>query len=313
MRPELTIVVPCYNEREALPHTIEVLTQKLAQLVGEDKIGDASKILFVDDGSKDETWRIIAEYAATHPAVSGVKLSRNCGHQNALLAGLQHVKSDICISIDADLQDDVNAIDEMVDLYHQGFQIVYGVRAERNSDTFFKRTTAHLFYRSMSWLGVESVEHHADFRLMSRDALAALLSFSEVNAYIRGLVPLVGYKTACVQYRRVERVAGESKYTLSKMLSLAVRGITSFSVVPLRVISVTGLLISLLAALLAVWVIFAKLLGNTSPGWASTTLSIVFIGGVQLLALGVVGEYVGCIYLEVKRRPRYFVEQTTLN
>ncbi|MFD1557817.1 glycosyltransferase family 2 protein [Paraburkholderia silviterrae] len=311
MAPTLTIVVPCFNEEESLPTTAEKLRTKLADLEAEQLVSGESRILFVDDGSHDQTWAIIDELAKASSAYSGVKLSRNVGHQNALIAGLEHVKTDICISIDADLQDDINAIDDMVRRYRLGSHVVYGVRKDRSSDSPFKRNTAQLFYRAMSRLGVESVENHADFRLLSSEALAALLSMREANVYLRGMVPLVGFPAACVYYDRAARFAGQSKYPLKKMLALAVNGVTSLSVVPLRIIAAFGMIMSFFAGLMSLWVIAAKLFGNAVPGWTSTNLIIVFMGGVQMLALGVVGEYVGCIYLEVKRRPKYFVEKAT--
>lgn len=310
MKPDLTIVVPCFNEVDAFPTTLRVLSELLLDLIGKEKIGAGSKLLFIDDGSEDATWSLIEAASATTPLVTGIKLSRNVGHQNALLAGLEHVRTEACVSIDADLQDDVSAIEQMVDKYHEGFQVVYGVRNNRDSDRAFKRNTARLFYRLMARMGVETVQNHADFRLLGAHALRALLSFREVNAYVRGLVPLVGFKTTSVYYRRRQRTAGESKYSLARMLSLAVRGITSFSVVPLRIIAVVGFIVSILSGVLSIWIVLSKLFGNPMQGWASTTLVIFFMGGVQMLALGIVGEYVGCIYLEVKQRPKYFVEAT---
>lgn len=311
MAPTLTIVVPCYNEEESLPTAAQRLHTKLGDMQAEGLISGESLVLFVDDGSRDKTWSTIADLAKMSNAFSGIKLSRNVGHQNALIAGLEHVKTDICISIDADLQDDINAIDEMVRRYRQGSHVVYGVRKDRSSDSLFKRNTAQLFYRAMSKLGVESVENHADFRLLSKEALAALLSMRETNVYLRGMVPLVGFPATCVYYDRFARFAGQSKYPLRKMLALAIKGVTSLSVVPLRIIAGFGMLVSFLSGLMSIWVIAAKLFGNAVPGWTSTNLIIVFMGGVQMLALGVVGEYVGCIYLEVKRRPKYFIEKTT--
>lgn len=310
MKPDLTIVVPCFNEVDAFPTTLRVLSELLLDLIAKAKIGADSKLLFIDDGSADATWSLIEAAAAATPLVTGIKLSRNVGHQNALLAGLEHVRTEACVSIDADLQDDVSAIEQMVDKYHEGFQVVYGVRNNRDSDRAFKRNTARLFYRLMARMGVETVQNHADFRLLGAHALRALLSFREVNAYVRGLVPLVGFRTTSVYYRRHQRTAGESKYSLAKMLSLAVRGITSFSVVPLRIIAIVGFIVSILSGVLSVWIVLSKLFGSPMQGWASTTLVIFFMGGVQMLALGIVGEYVGCIYLEVKQRPKYFVEAT---
>jgi glycosyltransferase involved in cell wall biosynthesis len=311
--PNLTIVVPCYNEEQMLPTTAATLAAKLVQLASAKKIGLTSRILFVDDNSVDRTWSIIDSLSATNPLFIGIKLSRNVGHQYALIAGFEHVTTELCVSIDADLQDDVSAIDEMVERYHEGYQVVYGVRRERTSDSAFKRQTAKAFYRIMKWLGVESIDNHADFRLLSLTALKALLSFREVNVYLRGMVPLVGFPSASVYYNRLARVAGESKYPFHKMLALAVRGITSLSVVPLRIIAMLGLVIFLLAGALSIWVVISKVSGQTVAGWASTTLLVFFIGGLQMLSLGVIGEYIGCIYLEVKQRPRYFVEKTTKN
>lgn len=309
--PELTFVVPCYNEETALPETARTLERKRLDLIAAGKIGEGSRIVFVDDGSQDGTWRVIEALNRENRRVSGVKLSRNVGHQNALLAGLSQVRTEICVSIDADLQDDVAAIDEMVDRYRQGYQVVYGVRRDRSSDTPFKRHAAGFFYRLLTRLGVETIENHADFRLMSFKALQALLSFREVNLYLRGLVPLVGFASTAVYYDRKSRAAGGSKYPLVKMIALAVKGVTSFSVFPLRLIAVFGLIVSVVSGGFSVWVVLDKLFGHPAQGWASTALVGFFLGGVQMLALGVVGEYVGRIYLEVKQRPRYFVEGTT--
>lgn len=311
MIPTLTIVVPCYNEEEVLPTTAHILSEKIQNLIEMGSIARESQVLFIDDGSSDETWQIIEELSQTSTRFHGVKLSRNVGHQNALLAGLEHVKTDICISIDADLQDDVAAIDAMVDQYRAGFQVVYGVRRNRMTDTVFKRETAKLFYRIMERFGVETVHNHADFRLMSAQALTALLSMREVNIYLRGMVPLIGFPATCVYYDRNARLAGESKYPFRKMIGLAIRGITSFSIMPLRMIAAFGFFVSLIALLLSFWAVIVKLTDDAVPGWASTHLIVLFMGGVQMLALGVVGEYIGCIYLEVKRRPKYFVERVT--
>lgn len=308
MLPSLTIVVPCYNEEEVLPIAADVLEKRLSELIAKKCISTASLILFVDDGSKDETWNIIHRLSQVSSKIAGIKLSRNVGHQNALVAGLENVNTDICVSIDADLQDDVCAIDEMVARYHEGYQVVYGVRHNRTSDTFFKRETAKYFYRVMAFLGVETVDNHADFRLLGKAPLKALLSLTEVNAYIRGMVPLVGFRSTSVYYDRSARLAGESKYPLKKMIGLAIKGVTSFSVTPLRIIAILGLSISILAGSLSIWVLLSKLFGNPVRGWASSTLVTIFMGGVQMLALGIVGEYIGCIYLEVKKRPKYFVE-----
>ncbi|SAL59039.1 glycosyltransferase family 2 protein [Caballeronia humi] len=311
MLPALTLVVPCYNEEESLPITAATLAAKLEELAAKERIDASSRVLFVDDGSADGTWSIINSLSKSSRGFTGIKLSRNVGHQNALIAGLEHVTSEICISIDADLQDDVNAIDAMVEHYHDGFQVVYGVRRDRSSDSLFKRKTAKAFYSLMSKLGVESVDNHADFRLLSAKALKALLSLRETNVYLRGMVPLVGFPASSVYYDRSARFAGESKYPFRKMLALAIHGVTSLSVAPLRLIAILGLTISFFAGVLSIWVIASKLFGHPTQGWASTTLVTFFMGGVQMLALGVVGEYIGCIYLEVKRRPKYFVERTT--
>jgi polyisoprenyl-phosphate glycosyltransferase len=312
MLPNLTIVVPCFNEEESLFTTGEVLIDCIEQMVTKKKVGQQSKILFIDDGSTDKTWLIMNTLSMQFVnRVSGIKLSRNVGHQNALIAGLEHVTTEICISIDADLQDDVRVIDEMVMYYHQGYQIVYGVKKDRSSDSWFKRQTAKLFYRLIGRLGVETVDNHADFRLLGEKALKALMSFREVNIYLRGVVPLVGFPATSVYYDRSARFAGKSKYPLQKMLALAVKGITSLSVVPLRMIAMFGFFTSLLSAILSVWVILNKLLRHPVQGWSSMTLLIFFMGGVQILALGVLGEYIGSIYLEVKQRPKYFIEART--
>jgi glycosyltransferase involved in cell wall biosynthesis len=312
MQPSLAIVVPCYNEEEVLPTTVDALSGIIEQLIKDDKISSDSYILFVDDGSKDITWQLIDGYSKEKPFAQGLKLSRNVGHQNALLAGLSFVKTDISVSIDADLQDDINAIIKMVDAYHQGYDVVYGVRESRESDTGFKRFTANGFYKLMSIIGVEQVENHADFRLLSARALEAFLSYRESNAYLRGIVPLIGYPSTSVFYSRNPRFAGESKYPLRKMLSLAIQGITSFSVFPLRLIAVTGIAMFIFSIILSGVVLIDKLVGNAVEGWASTVLLQLFLGGLQLLALGVIGEYIGKIYIEVKKRPKFFIESTTM-
>lgn len=311
MLPSLAIVVPCYNEEEVLPTTVIELGNVLNQLIENNKISAESYILFVNDGSKDKTWQLIDQYSDEYAYVQGLKLSRNVGHQNALLAGLHFVKTDITVSIDADLQDDIHAIAKMVDAHHQGYDVVYGVRESRASDSRFKRLTANGFYKLMSMLGVEQVENHADFRLLSARALEAFLSYGESNPYLRGIVPLVGFPSTSVYYSRNPRFAGESKYPLKKMLALAVQGITSFSVFPLRLIAIIGILVFLFSIVMSGIILVDKLVGNTVQGWTSTILSQLFLGGLQLLALGVIGEYIGKIYIEVKKRPKFFVESTT--
>jgi glycosyltransferase involved in cell wall biosynthesis len=306
----LSIVVPCFNEEEVLRHTYQRLAALRDQLIVKGKISRRSEIVFVDDGSSDRTWNIVSAWVQSGEPVVGVKLSRNCGHQNALLAGLSSAKGDAIITIDADLQDDERAIERMVDAYHQGNEIVYGVRAKRDCDSWFKRTTARAFYRCMAALGVTTVYDHADYRLLSQRAAKYLGQFSEVNLFLRGVVPLLGLRSAVVHYDRRARFAGESKYPLGKMLEFALNGITSFSVAPLRLITLLGFVVALACALLAMWALAAKLTGTDAvPGWASTILPIYFLGGIQLFCAGVLGEYVGKIYMEIKRRPRFLIEK----
>ena len=305
------IVVPCYNEEAVLPETSKRLNRKMKQLMKAGAISADSRVVFVDDGSKDKTWKMIAKLHEKLPQMfDGVKLSRNEGHQNALFAGLMQVKDlcDAAISLDADLQDDIEAIDEMIQRFAEGADIVYGVRSQRDTDTFFKRTTARGFYRLMKHMGVEVVEDHADFRLMSRRALEGLSEFHEVNLFLRGMVPMIGYPTAEVYYERGERFAGESKYPLRKMLSFAAQGITSLSVKPIRLITSIGIGIFLASFLILIYSLIRHLTGHTVAGWTSTVFSIWAIGGLQLLAIGVIGEYIGKIYLETKARPRYLIE-----
>ena len=307
----LAIVVPCYNEEEVLPETAKRLTALLEHLVEAGKIGAGSRIYFVDDGSRDGTWPLIEGCTAKGMPVVGLKLSRNRGHQNALLAGLFAARGDAIVSIDADLQDDISVIETMVDRFHQGCEMVYGVRKQRRTDTFFKRTTAAGFYRLMGWMGAQTINNHADYRLMSRRTIEALKQFGEANLYLRGVIPLLGYRSAIVEYDRSARFAGQSKYPLRRMLSLALNAVTSFSAVPLRMISLLGLLVFLGTMLVSAWVLWVALFSDRAvPGWASTVLPIYFLGGVQLLSLGVIGEYVGKLYVEAKGRPRYFIEQT---
>lgn len=308
--PILYIVVPCYNEEEVLHETNRRLAALLDSLVKDNMIG-AGRILYVDDGSRDHTWQLVEEFAAAGSPVKGLKLAHNVGHQQALWAGLEYAAAhaDAVVSIDADLQDNVDCIREMVDYFNKGIDIVYGVRRERRTDSFFKKTTAQLFYRLMSNLGGEIVYNHADFRLMSRRAVEALMSYPERNLFLRGMVCSMGYPSAVVYYDREKRFAGESKYPFSKMLSFAVDGITSFSVRPLRYIVLLGLLFILISIVAIIYGFLSYLEGDTIPGWTSLLVSIWFIGGMVTTAIGIIGEYVGKIYKEVKRRPRYFVEK----
>lgn len=307
----LYLVVPCYNEEEVLPETAKRLAEKMKGLMEAGKISGSSKVLFVNDGSKDRTWEIITELHWQNQLFSGVNLSRNKGHQNALLAGLMTAKDlcDMAISMDADLQDDIDAIDGMVEKYHAGCDIVYGVRSSREKDTFFKRVTAESFYHLIRWLGADTVFNHADYRLMSRRALEGLAGFKEVNLFLRGIVPMIGYQTGVVEYQRGERFAGESKYPLKKMLAFAMEGITSLSTKPLRLISGLGVFVFLAAIVMLVYSVIRWLLGATILGWASIMCSIWAIGGLILFALGVIGEYIGKIYLESKTRPRYLIRE----
>ena len=311
MNNTLYIVVPCYNEEEVLPETSKRLRAKLEQLMAEEKISPHSRILFVNDGSKDKTWELISQLHHDCPLFCGVDLSRNRGHQNALLAGLMTAKdrADMVISMDADLQDDIGAVDEMVDKYLDGVDIVYGVRSSRKTDTFFKRFTAEGFYRLMNAMGAESVFNHADYRLMSKRALEGLAQFKEVNLFLRGIIPMIGYRTDTVEYERGERFAGESKYPLKKMLSFALEGITSLSVKPLRLITGLGFLVFAISIIMIIYNIVQWAIGHTVAGWASLSCSVWLIGGLILLSLGVVGEYVGKIYMESKERPRFIIRE----
>ena len=309
---KLAIVVPCYNEEEVLKIASQALREVLNDLVSKGKIAKDSFILFVNDGSKDRTWELIEEEHREHPVqVCGVKLAGNVGHQFALTAGLITAKdmSDVTISIDADLQDDVTVIEEMIDKFHAGNDIVYGVRKERKTDTFFKRVTAQGFYRLMDMMGVKSVYNHADFRLMSQRAVEQFSKYQETNLYLRGMMPLIGYNTEKVFYDRKERVAGKSKYPLKKMLALAFNGISSFSVKPISMVLGLGFFIVLLSIAAAIYALVSYFTGNVEPGWTSLILSLWFLGGLQLLAIGLVGQYVGKIYIEVKHRPRYNIEK----
>lgn len=309
----LTIVVPCYNEEEVLPETVKELSALMKKMQGDGKVSLASKILFVNDGSRDKTWQLISEYTEKYPWVTGIKFSRNYGHQNALLAGMTTAVdySDMIITIDADLQDDVNAIPKMVDKYLSGYDVVYGVRNNRDTDTWFKRRTALAFYSLMKKLGVNLVPDSADYRLLSQRATRSLLQFSERNLFLRAMVPLVGYKSTKVFYARKERFAGESKYPLKKMIAFATDGITSFSIAPIHLILWFGMLIMIVSLLFMVYVLVEKIMGNTVSGWSSLMMSIWFFGGAQLVAISIIGEYVGKVFTEVKRRPRFTIEDET--
>lgn len=311
--PVLYIVIPCYNEQEVLPITAPLFLKKITDLAAAGKISSDSRVLFVNDGSKDATWDIIRGLANTDEHYLGICQSRNRGHQNAVLAGLMEAKDrcDITISIDCDGQDDINAMDGMVDAYRDGCDVVYGVRSKRDTDTFFKRFTAESFYKLLNAMGAEVVFNHADYRLMSARVLQEFAGFKEVNLFLRGMVPLVGFKSTTVTYERHERIAGESHYPLSKMLALAFDGITSLSVKPIRMITGFGVFVALISFLGVVWAVIQALLGHTVSGWASMTSIICFVSGVQLICLGVIGEYIGKIYMETKARPRYIISERT--
>ena len=308
---KLYLVIPCYKEEEVLPETAKRLQIKMQNLINSQKISADSKVVFVNDGSTDRTWEIIQQLHKENSLFEGVNLSKNRGHQNALLAGLMTVKNyaDVTISMDADLQDDIDAIDEMLDKYYAGCDIVYGVRSKRETDTWFKKTTAEGFYKVMDWLGAKVVFNHADYRLMSKRALEGLAEFKEVNLFLRGLVPMVGYKSDIVYYERHERFAGESKYPLKKMLAFAFEGITSLSTKPIRIITAIGVAIMLMSLCMLGYFFVRYLTGNTVAGWASLAVSVWALGGLQLFAIGIIGEYIGKVYLETKHRPRYIVEQ----
>ncbi len=309
----LDVVIPCYNEDDALPNTIPRLASFLDDLINNDDIHVSRyRLILVDDGSTDKTWQLIERLSKNFP-ILGIKLSRNYGHQNAMLAGLSNTDNEVVLTIDADLQDDLNAISDMLKAYQGGADLALGVRSSRGNDTSFKRSSASIYYKLMKALGVNIIENHADFRLMSRKSLTALLAHEEVNLFLRGIIPTIGFPTSIIYYERQDREYGETKYTLRKMLSLALNGITSFSVTPLRLVTVLGLAVSAAAFIAAFWVIFVKMFfyGHAVPGWASTVLPILFLGGIQLLSLGIIGEYIGKIYLEVKRRPRFIIEKMT--
>ena len=313
MTPRLYIIIPCYNEQAVLPITAPMFLDKLNSLAAAGKISGDSRILFVNDGSKDETWNIIKDLSRQDEHYIGICQSRNRGHQNAVLAGLMEAKDccDITISIDCDGQDDINAMDAMVDAYLDGCDVVYGVRSSRETDTFFKRFTAQSFYKFLSAMGAEVVYNHADYRLISARVLKEFANFKEVNLFLRGLVPLVGFKSTSVTYSRAERIAGESHYPLKKMIALAVDGITSLSVKPLQMIMGFGLFVAVISFIGCLWALITALCGHPASGWASMTCIICFVSGVQLICLGVIGEYIGKIYLETKQRPRYIISERT--
>ena len=307
----LYLVIPCYNEEEVLPETSKRLTAKLGAMIEMGLISQDSKIVFVNDGSKDHTWQLIRQYHEENPMIQGINLSRNKGHQSALLAGLMTVKEycDMAISMDADLQDDVDAIDQFVEKYYEGCEVVYGVRSERKTDSFFKRASAQSFYKLMLHMGVEIVYNHADYRLMSRRALDEMEGFKEVNLFLRGIVPLIGFQSGVVTYERHERFAGESKYPLKKMLNFAFDGITSFRVKPIRMVTTLGIIIFAISILMLIYFLITWCIGWTVPGWTSIVVSVWAIGGLQLLAIGIIGEYIGKIYMETKARPKFIVQE----
>lgn len=313
MNPILYIVIPCYNEEEVLPVTSGMFRDEIRDLIEKDKISSESRILFVDDGSKDSTWQIISSLALEDPVFTGIRQSRNRGHQSSVLAGLMEAKdrADIVISIDCDGQDDVTAMEDMVDAYADGCDIVYGIRSNRASDTFFKRSSAQLYYKLLNAMGAEVVYNHADYRLTSSRVLREFANFKEVNLYLRGMFPLVGFKSTSVYYERHERLAGSSHYSLAKMLGLAFDGITSLSIKPIRMIAAFGAIMSFLSFIGIIWAVVDRFMGNTVPGWASTVVIIFLTCGLQMLSLGVIGEYIGKIYMEAKHRPRYIISEKT--
>ncbi|MBR2653909.1 MAG: glycosyltransferase family 2 protein [Lachnospiraceae bacterium] len=313
MNPILYIVIPCYNEEEVLPVTSVMFRDEIRDLIEKDKISSESRVLFVDDGSKDSTWQIISSLALEDPVFTGIRQSRNRGHQSSVLAGLMEAKdrADIVISIDCDGQDDVTAMEDMVDAYADGCDIVYGIRSNRASDTFFKRSSAQLYYKLLNAMGAEVVYNHADYRLTSSKVLQEFANFKEVNLYLRGMFPLVGFKSTSVYYERHERLAGTSHYSLAKMLGLAFDGITSLSIKPIRMIAAFGAIMSFLSFIGIIWAVVDRFMGNTVPGWASTVVIIFLTCGLQMLSLGVIGEYIGKIYMESKHRPRYIISEKT--
>ena len=311
--PVLYIVTPCYNEEKVLPITAPMFLEKIQLLISLGKISSESKVMFVNDGSKDSTWQVICDLAESDSYYVGITLSRNRGHQNALLAGLMEAKDlcDITVSVDCDGQDDINVIENMVDDYLSGSEVVYGVRKARTTDTFFKKNTAQTFYKILAKLGAETVYNHADYRLVSSRVLQEFANFKEVNLFLRGLIPLVGFKSSCVYYDRFERIAGETHYPLTKMLALAFDGITSLSIKPIRLITASGFIVSMIAFIVLIFSMVQYFMSNTISGWTSTIIAIVFFSGIQLISIGVIGEYIGKIYLEVKQRPRYIISEKT--
>ncbi|HFI0408801.1 TPA: glycosyltransferase family 2 protein [Streptococcus suis] len=312
-KPILYIIVPCYNEEDVLPVTNTLFVKKLFQLIKNNEISNSSRVLYVNDGSTDRTWELIKKYAKEIQNVVGLSQSRNRGHQNAVYAGLMESKdlADITISIDCDGQDDINAMDEMIKAYKNGAEIVYGIRNDRDTDTFFKRYTAQSFYKLLEKMGVETIYNHADYRLVSSKVLKEFEKFDEVNLFLRGMFPLVGFKSSAVYYKRNERIAGESKYPLSKMLNLAFDGITSLSVKPIRLVTTLGFFVSLLSFLIIIWIFISYFTDNTVSGWASNATLLSFFCGIQLVSIGIIGEYIGKIYLEVKHRPKYIISERT--
>lgn len=313
MKPVLYLVVPCFNEEDVLPLTAPLFVNKIKELCEKEIISKDSRVLFVDDGSSDKTWNIICNFSKADNTVKGISLSRNRGHQNALLAGLYEAldKCDITVSIDCDGQDDINAVNDMVEAYLSGCEVVYGVRSSRKTDTFLKKSTARMFYKLMTFMGVETVYDHADYRLVSSKVLKSFSDFKEVNIFLRGMFPLVGFKSTSVYYERRERVAGKSKYSPAKMLALALDGITSLSVKPIRLITLFGIIVAAFSFVGIIWSIIVQITGNSIPGWASLTSILCFLGGVQLISLGIIGEYIGKIYLETKARPRFIISEKT--
>lgn len=312
MPPTLYLVIPCYNEEQVLPVTSKLFLEKITGLISSGKIADTSRVCFVNDGSRDKTWEIISGLCKEDDHFAGISLAHNRGHQNALICGLMEVSSkcDITISMDCDGQDDINAIDAMVDEYLNGSEIVFGVRSDRSTDTWFKRTTAQSYYKFLKFMGVDIIPDHADYRLMSSRALNALAGYKEVNVFLRGIIPQLGFKTSMVYYSRAERMAGSTHYPLRKMLALALDGITSFSIKPLRMITTLGGIIAFLSFIGIIYIIIGAIIGNTAEGWASMTILLCFLSGVQMISLGIIGEYIGKIYMETKGRPRYFVDES---
>jgi len=315
MQPILYIIIPCYNEEKVLPLTQPLFLNKLKELVSKQKISPQSRILFVNDGSKDNTWKLIKDLAKKHPEIIGISQSRNRGHQSTLLAGLMESRKhcDITISIDCDGQDDIDVIENMVDAYLEGCDVVYGVRDNRDTDTFFKRISAEFFYQFMNSMGTEVIFNHADYRLLSKKVLNELANYKEVNLFLRGMIPLIGFKSTNVYYSRKTRIAGESHYPLSKMLALALDGITSLSIKPIRIITIIGFLIFILSIFLILWILIQYFREQTVDGWPSMTAIMCFMGGIQMMSLGIVGEYIGKIYMETKHRPRYIINERTFS